>query len=96
MNETANADLKSWNEEVDSIFQLPETEPKKKNVQSKKITKHMLLISDEIFKQKLEEKEKKGKNGERKRGKEIRKTKKRHRKKPRKTVKKEKQVPVIN
>lgn len=59
VNETANADLKSWNEEVDSIFQLPETEPKKKNVQSKKITKHMLLISDEIFKQKLEEKEKK-------------------------------------
>lgn len=59
VNETANADLKSWNEEVDSIFQLPETEPKKKNVQSKKITKHLLLISDEIFKQKLEEKEKK-------------------------------------
>lgn len=59
MNETANADLKSWNEEVDSIFQLPETEPKKKNVQSKKVTKHLLLISDEIFKQKLEEKEKK-------------------------------------
>lgn len=49
VNETANADLKSWNEEVDSIFQLPETEPKKKNVQSKKITKHRLLTSDEIF-----------------------------------------------
>lgn len=46
VNEAANADLKSWNEEVDSIFQLPETEPKKKNVQSKKITKHRLLTSE--------------------------------------------------
>lgn len=67
MNETANADLKSWNEEVDSIFKLPETEPKKKNVQSKKITKHLLLISDEIFKQKLEKKKKRKEWREKKR-----------------------------
>jgi hypothetical protein len=54
-----HADLRSWNEEISSVFDLPNSEVKKtKRASNKRITNHRLLTSDEIYQQKIAEKEK--------------------------------------